>query len=297
MTTLKNLPVDDLNMLLYVVQQSFSVRRHFQLFSWLQDEVQQFLPHEIMIAAWGDFRSGDVCYDIISPLPGIRTGDFDSATVLALMAPLFLRWHECGHTPYMVTSSGGFAQTGTGNPRADDAMTRMQACLVHGIKDQRGRHDCIYALLGPTELGCDRSKLTMRFLLPYIDTGSEFGQTVLIAWKDSAASARAVTAALPVLRLAKSVHVAAWDESGSPGDGEPLPIERFLQRHGVHAKVHRGGRPSGEVGELLLSLAADVQADLLVMGCYGHSRAREWLLGGVTRTIFQSMTLPVLMSH
>ncbi|MEI2676589.1 MAG: universal stress protein [Burkholderiaceae bacterium] len=134
-------------------------------------------------------------------------------------------------------------------------------------------------------------------LLPYIDTGSEFGQTVLIAWKDSAASARAVTAALPVLRLAKSVHVAAWDESGSPGDGEPLPIERFLQRHGVHAKVHRGGRPSGEVGELLLSLAADVQADLLVMGCYGHSRAREWLLGGVTRTIFKSMTLPVLMSH
>ena len=134
-------------------------------------------------------------------------------------------------------------------------------------------------------------------LLPYIDAGSEFGQNVLIAWKDSAASARAVTAALPVLRLAKSVHVAAWDESGSPGDGEPLPIERFLQRHGVHAKVHRGGRPSGEVGELLLSLAADVQADLLVMGCYGHSRAREWLLGGVTRTIFQSMTLPVLMSH
>jgi len=48
---------------------------------------------------------------------------------------------------------------------------------------------------------------------------------------------------------------------------------------------------------LLLSLAADVQANLLVMGCYGHSRAREWLLGGVTRTIFQSMTLPVLMSH
>lgn len=170
MTTLKNLPVDDLNMLLYVVQQSFSVRRHFQLFSWLQDEVQQFLPHEIMIAAWGDFRSGDVCYDIISPLPGIRTVDFDSATIQAFMVPLFLRWHECGHTPYMVTSSGGFAQTGTGNPRADDAMTRMQACLVHGIKDQRGRHDCIYALLGPTELGCDRSKLTIRFLLPYIDT-------------------------------------------------------------------------------------------------------------------------------
>ncbi|MDO9316249.1 MAG: universal stress protein [Burkholderiaceae bacterium] len=134
-------------------------------------------------------------------------------------------------------------------------------------------------------------------MLPYIDTGSELGQTVLIAWKDSAASARAVTAALPMLRLAKSVHVASWEEPGGPHAGEPLTVERFLKRHGVAAKVHRCGRSTAEIGELLLSLAADVQADLLVMGCYGHSRAREWLLGGVTRTIFQSMTLPVLMSH
>ena len=170
MTTLKNLPSDDLNMLMYVVQQSFSVRRHFQLFNWLQDEVQQFLPHEIMIAAWGDFQTGEVFYDIISPLPGVRTGDFDSATVLAFMTPLLLRWYECGHTPYILTLSGGFAQARTCNPRIDAAMARMQACLIHGIKDQRGGRDCIYALLGPTELARDRSKLTMRFMLPYIDT-------------------------------------------------------------------------------------------------------------------------------
>jgi nucleotide-binding universal stress UspA family protein len=135
-------------------------------------------------------------------------------------------------------------------------------------------------------------------MLPYIDTSPEFGRTVLIAWKDTAASARAVTAALPMLRLAQSVHVASWDESAVPGGAsEPLSVERFLRRHGVTPKIHHGGRPTAEIGELLLSLGADLQADLLVMGCYGHSRAREWLLGGVTRTIFQSMTLPVLMSH
>ncbi|MFM9916751.1 MAG: universal stress protein [Rhizobacter sp.] len=134
-------------------------------------------------------------------------------------------------------------------------------------------------------------------MLPYIATGPEFGKTALIAWKDTAASARAVTAALPMLRLAKSVQVAAWEEAGGLGASEPLPVERFLRRHGITAKVHRCGRPTAEIGELLLSLAADVQADLLVMGCYGHSRAREWLLGGVTRTILQAMTLPVLMSH
>ena len=134
-------------------------------------------------------------------------------------------------------------------------------------------------------------------LLPYIHTEVEFGRTILIAWKDTAASARAVTAALPMLRLAKSVHVASWEEPGEPGADEPLSVERFLRRHGVTAKVHRGGRPTGDIGELMLSLAADLQADLIVMGCYGHSRAREWLLGGATRTMLQSMTVPVLMSH
>ncbi len=134
-------------------------------------------------------------------------------------------------------------------------------------------------------------------MLPHIHSGSEFGKTILIAWKDSAASARAVTAALPMLRLAKSVHVASWEEPGEVEVGKPLSVERFLQRHGVAARIHRCGRPTSEIGDLLLSMASDVQADLLVMGCYGHSRAREWLLGGVTRTIFQSMTLPVLMSH
>jgi transcriptional regulator EpsA len=170
MTTLKNLPVDDLSMLLHVVQQSFSVRQHYQLFTWLQEEVQQFVPHDIVIAAWGDFRNGEFSFDIVSPLPGIRTSDFDSNVVLAFMAPLFARWHECGHTPYVVRAENGFSKSAISNPKSKDIMGRMRCCLVHGIKDQRGRHDCIYALLGPAELGMDRPKLTLRYLLPYIDT-------------------------------------------------------------------------------------------------------------------------------
>jgi nucleotide-binding universal stress UspA family protein len=61
--------------------------------------------------------------------------------------------------------------------------------------------------------------------------------------------------------------------------------------------VHPGGHEDGDAGEHLLSMAADTGADLLVMGCFGHSRAREWVLGGATRSILQSMTVPVLMSH
>jgi nucleotide-binding universal stress UspA family protein len=122
-------------------------------------------------------------------------------------------------------------------------------------------------------------------LMPYIDTGPALGRTVLVAWKATRESARAVTAALPLLQRAARVHVAAWEEAQHDGAAHaPLDIEPFLQRHGIAATVHRGGRPTADLGDLLLSLASDLQADLLVMGCYGHGRAREWVLGGVTRT-------------
>ncbi len=134
-------------------------------------------------------------------------------------------------------------------------------------------------------------------VLPYVDVAPRVGQNVLVGWKATPESARALTAALPILQRARTVHVATWDESGDAGADAALPAVQFLQRHGVTASIHHGGRPTRELGDLLLSLAADLQADLLVMGCYGHGRAREWAWGGVTRTVLQSMTLPVLMVH
>jgi nucleotide-binding universal stress UspA family protein len=135
-------------------------------------------------------------------------------------------------------------------------------------------------------------------VMPYVGAGPSLGQTALIAWKPTAESARAVTAALPLLQRAQKVYVTVWDEA-TESDAPPpaVAIESYLRSHGIAPIVHRGGRPGRDLGELLLSLAADLQADLLVMGCYGHGRAREWLLGGVTRSVLQSMTLPVLMAH
>jgi nucleotide-binding universal stress UspA family protein len=134
-------------------------------------------------------------------------------------------------------------------------------------------------------------------VLPGDFKAERIGNTVVIAWKPTAASARAVSAALPFLRLAGRVHVATWEDASDFDRNNPLPIERYLQRHGITATVHHGGRPARDTGELLLALAADVHADLLVMGCYGHSRAREWILGGVTRSVLRSVTLPLLMAH
>jgi nucleotide-binding universal stress UspA family protein len=134
-------------------------------------------------------------------------------------------------------------------------------------------------------------------VLPGAFREDDIGRTVLIAWKPTPSSVRAVTAALPFLRRAERIHLATWEEASGDDRNNPLPIERYLQRHGIAVTVHQGGRPTGDMGELLLALAADLHADVLVMGCYGHSRVREWILGGVTRTVLRTTTLPLLMAH
>ncbi|HET8746541.1 MAG TPA: universal stress protein [Ramlibacter sp.] len=135
-------------------------------------------------------------------------------------------------------------------------------------------------------------------VVPHIGAPATIGSTVAIAWKETPEAARAVSAALPWLRKARRVHILSWGEEPDAGvGGQPLGLASYLASHGVPFTWDRAGAERQQVGELLLSRAFDLGADLLVMGCYGHSRAREWILGGATRTILQSMTLPVLMVH
>jgi nucleotide-binding universal stress UspA family protein len=99
---------------------------------------------------------------------------------------------------------------------------------------------------------------------------------------------------------ADAVTVLSVDPQPAPDGHGELPgadIALYLARHGVKAQIERTVSAGVPVGELLLSRAADLDADLLVMGAYGHSRARELLLGGATRSILAGMTIPVLMSH
>lgn len=126
------------------------------------------------------------------------------------------------------------------------------------------------------------------------------GRTALVAWKPTRESAHALDAAMPLLRRARRVHVALWSEPDAPPGDTPAAIaevDAHLRRHGVVAEIHSHGRQSRQVGESLLSLGCDLDADLLVMGCYGHGRTREWVLGGASRTVLRSMTMPVLMAH
>jgi nucleotide-binding universal stress UspA family protein len=123
---------------------------------------------------------------------------------------------------------------------------------------------------------------------------------VLVAWNATRESIRAVADALPLLAKAEAVEVLVADHQRRPeGHGqEPgADIARHLARHGAHVEVRRLSSGGKDVGRLLLSQAAAFSADLLVMGAYGHTQLREWMFGGVTRTVLYEAGLPVLMSR
>lgn len=123
---------------------------------------------------------------------------------------------------------------------------------------------------------------------------------VLVAWKNTREAARAVAHAMPLLKKAKSVVVAIVDEElGAAEEQRRAPDEdigRYLSRHGIRAEVHIiDGWTS--TGPAVRNEAVRTAADLIVMGAYGHSRLREWMLGGATRDVLNSATVPVLVAH
>ncbi|MFC5478428.1 universal stress protein [Massilia suwonensis] len=139
-------------------------------------------------------------------------------------------------------------------------------------------------------LACPRPVL----VVPYIQRQTVIGKRILVAWNGSVQAARALSAALPFLRRAERVTVAAFRPADEPAaDPDLLP---YLKRHGIEAAL-LGESPGLSGGEPLLSLLADQAADMLVMGAYGRAHLSELLLGGVTRTVLESMTVPVLMAH
>jgi len=136
--------------------------------------------------------------------------------------------------------------------------------------------------------------------VPYAGRFAAIGIRVLSAWDGGREATRAVSDALPILRGAAAVEVAVFDAERAWRDHGEQPgadIGLYLARHGVKVAVHRQSGTGFDVGEQILSRAADTSADLVVMGAYGHSRMRELVLGGVTRTMLDAMTVPVLMSH
>ncbi len=135
-------------------------------------------------------------------------------------------------------------------------------------------------------------------IVPYIQKAPVKLDNVMVCWDGSRQSARAIADAMPLLDKAGRVEIVIiTNERGKQDKIEGVDMGQHLARHGLKVDVHRITGGNIDVADALLSHAADSGADFMVMGGYGHSRLREFVLGGVTHSIFKSMTVPVLMSH
>jgi len=134
--------------------------------------------------------------------------------------------------------------------------------------------------------------------VPYIQKAPLKLDRVMVCWDGSRPAARAVADAMPLLDRSGCVEVVfVANERGKQKEIEGVDMGQHLARHGLNVEVQRITRDDISIADALLSHVADTDVDFIVMGGYGHSRLREFVLGGVTHSILRSMTVPVLMSH
>jgi nucleotide-binding universal stress UspA family protein len=244
-------------------------------------------------------------YPVPRPELASRAGNFD----MALLEPLYREWCETAlaqaeacrrafeHAAALRGVSAEWRSAADGSD-ADPVLHARYADLT--ILGQVDPGNGAMAMTRPrperVALACGRPIL----VIPYAGHYETIGRHVLVGWDASREATRAVADAMPLLAAAETVSVLSIDPREGPDAHGAIPgadISLHLARHGVKTAVERTVSAGVPPGEVLLSRAADLGADLLVIGAYGHSRARELLLGGVTRSILSSMTLPVLMSH
>jgi nucleotide-binding universal stress UspA family protein len=134
-------------------------------------------------------------------------------------------------------------------------------------------------------------------VVPHIGVDRPPGRTVMLCWNGRREASRAATGALPILKSAEQVIVLTIDAEKADAPDAAQQAAAWLARHGVKATVQSDSAAATDVGNVILSRAADASVDLIVMGIYGHSRMRELVLGGASRTLLASMTVPLLIAH
>jgi nucleotide-binding universal stress UspA family protein len=187
--------------------------------------------------------------------------------------------------------------------------TRILSTSIAGAADQLGRIGRRFDLivLGQPERNSPNDVINEAVLfesgrpvifVPFIQKGGMTLDRIMVCWDGSRAAARAVADALPFLKKAKQVDIVIVSDKPSSKDEIPgADLGQHLARHSLEVEIKYIVSPEVDVPSTILSQAADFAADMIVMGGYGHSRLREFVLGGVTRSMLKSMTVPVLMSH
>ncbi|CAG0978520.1 HTH-type quorum sensing-dependent transcriptional regulator RpaR [Methylophilaceae bacterium] len=153
-----------------LLHQSLKIRSRCEFLLWSQGEVQQFIPHDIMIAAWGDFSQGEFNFDIVSALPGMHADHIRHGEIKPFLTRMFEYWKDHLESPFIIKMDEGILGKGKINAfNLKSHFIGLKSALVHAIKDIRGRHDCLYVLLSASNIQPTFSRTMLEAFLPYID--------------------------------------------------------------------------------------------------------------------------------
>jgi nucleotide-binding universal stress UspA family protein len=184
----------------------------------------------------------------------------------------------------------------TGEGEASDLIAH--ACRVQDLAVVEQARDPSDLLWGPAvQIALSGYPV---LIVPKAWNSPEFGKRAVVAWNGSAQASAAVREAIPLLQRAEQVTVLLGQSRATfPATMRmaPLDVLGYLRDHGIAAEVGRSETPDDDAGAAILKAAAAAKADLIVMGAFGRSRFREWILGGATRQVLEHMTMPIFMAH
>lgn len=239
--------------ILRVMQASLSVQNHFQLLLWLQGELQELLPHEALISISGDFTTESLHYDIVSPLPGVRTEKLSQCSIHNFRNDFHSQWKRNNESPKSQSAAHGFS-TDDENCELNQAFRTMKHAAFHAISDARFKADHLYVLLR-RETPFSASELSLlALLLPHIDSAVRKIEGLPELHPDQMASQQVVSQLMKAGLTPREIEILEWVRNGKTNieigmilDISAFTVKNHLQR--IFKKINVTNRAQA-VGEL-----------------------------------------------
>lgn len=157
---------------LKMIEGAAAIRRHIDLLHWLQGDVQQCMPHDILLAGWGNFQEGSIRHDIVSKLPGVRSYAVGTDGLPFLLGKFHESWVVGGRQPSSLDFRNFEYLLGNASLPGSfsNALRNMRSGLIHGMRDERGQCECLYVLLSTRVIPSEPVGTAMKVLMPLIDS-------------------------------------------------------------------------------------------------------------------------------
>lgn len=171
MSFLSNLSTADRARCFDVLAEVAHIRTHLDLVNWLRGGIQHFMPHDILVAAWGDFQRGAIGHDIVFPLRGVRTAQASMSALVSRLQELFANWSAANKQPHLTPAEPMNSVLGL-SPRQKllhPTAPAMRSAMVHGLRDLRGEQDCLYVVLSREAIPEQSGTAALTALLPHVD--------------------------------------------------------------------------------------------------------------------------------